>query len=58
MEEYTTKTIHHGSCTIILQRPILTSTEQAKRERAAQKTLENVMREYIRRKEAKHEKTH
>ena len=51
MEKYTTKTVQHGPCTIIIQRPVLTYAEQAKREQALQKNLENVMREYIRRKE-------
>lgn len=58
MEEYTTKTVQHGPCTIIIQRPVLTNAEQAKREKALQKNLENVMREYIRRKEQKNEKAH
>lgn len=51
MNKGTTKTIKHGSCTIIVHRPELTRTEKAKRERAAQETLESVMREYLRRKE-------
>ena len=49
----TSKTIRHGSCTVILHRPELTQTERAKRERAAKETLERVMREYLNRKEKK-----
>jgi hypothetical protein len=37
---------------------VLTNAEQAKREKALQRNLENVMREYIRRKERKNEKAH
>lgn len=44
------KTIKHGSCTIIMRRPELTRKERAERERAAQDTLETVMREYLKRK--------
>lgn len=51
--DYTTKTIQHGSCTITIQRPILTPAEQTKREQEAKQTLERVMRDYVRRKEKK-----
>lgn len=45
------KTIRHGSCTVIIHRPELTHTERAKREQAAKETLERVMREYLNRKD-------
>ena len=47
-----TKTIRHGSCTIIIHRPVLTRTEQAKREQAARETVARELRKYYRRKEA------
>lgn len=51
--DYTTQTIQHGSCTITIQRPILTPAEQTKRGQAVKGTLERVLRDYVRRKEKK-----
>lgn len=48
---YRTKTIKHGSCTIIVHRPILTEQEQAKRERQIQDSLSRGLSDYMRRKE-------
>lgn len=53
MEEYTTKTIHHGPCTIIIQRPVLTAAEQAEREQAVREILGRELRKYYGRKERK-----
>ena len=51
--EYTTKTIHQGPCTIIIQRPVLAEAEQAKREQAVMKTLGQTLQKYYGRKERK-----
>lgn len=48
---YRTKTIQYGSCTIIVERPILTETEQTKREAQVKATVERALRDYITRKE-------
>lgn len=53
MEEYTTKTIQYGTCTIIIQRPILTPAERAKREKQVRVNLENTLKDYYIRKERK-----
>ena len=52
MEWTHTKTIHHGSCTINIHRPVLTEAERAKQERKTKEALERVMRDYIHKKEA------
>lgn len=49
---YRTKTIKHGSCTIIIQRPILTPAEQAKQEAQVKATMERALRDYVFRKGA------
>lgn len=41
--EWTTKTLQHGACTIIIRRPVLTEQDRAKRVRQAQDTLGRVM---------------
>lgn len=51
MSKWTTKTMHHGSCTVNIHRPVLSSEEQAKREQAARDTIGRVLLEYVRRKE-------
>ena len=53
MNEQTTQTLRHGSCTIVIHRPVLTCAERTKREQAARETLERVMRDYVREKETK-----
>lgn len=53
MEEYTTKTIQYGACTIIIQRPILTPAERAKREKQVQANLESTLKDHYIRKERK-----
>lgn len=47
---YTSKTIQHGACTIVIHRPILTEPEREKRERRVRETLEHEMTKYITRK--------
>lgn len=49
---YRTKTVQHGNCTIIIERPILAPAEQAKREAQVKATLERALRDYILRTEA------
>lgn len=53
MPYQTTETIQHGSCTIVVHRPVLTKEEAAKRERQALTVLETTMKSYIARKEKK-----
>jgi hypothetical protein len=48
---YRTKTIQHGSCTIIVHRPVLTEQERTKREKQIQDSLGRGLSEYLRRKE-------
>lgn len=43
--------IQHGSCTIVIHRPILTKQERSKREDQIKASLESVMRTYTQRKE-------
>lgn len=47
---YREKTIQRGDVTIIIRRPILDGSEQAKREKHVQNTLGSVLSNYIRRK--------
>ncbi len=49
---YRTKTVQYGNCTIIIERPILTEAEQAKREAQVKSTLERALRDYIKKKGA------
>lgn len=49
---YRTKTVQFGNCTIIIERPILTPAEQAKREAQVKSTLERALRDYIHKKGA------
>lgn len=48
-----TKTLQHGSATIIVHRPQLTPAERAKREKAVKDTMTLTMRAYLARKEGK-----
>lgn len=48
-----TKTLQHGSATIIVHRPQLTPEERAKREKDVKATMALTMREYLSRKESK-----
>ena len=43
--------IQHGSCKIVIHRPVLSKSDRAKREDQIKASLESVMRSYIRRKE-------
>ena len=52
MNEWTTKTLQHGNAVIIIHRPMLADTERAKREQKVKDTLNNTMRDYLKRKEA------
>lgn len=45
------KVIQHGSCTIVIHRPILSKHERTKREDQIKASLESVMRTYTQRKE-------
>lgn len=47
------ETFKFGNVTVNVHRPVLTPTEQKRRERQVQDTLSRVMREYIHIKEAK-----
>lgn len=49
---YRTKTVQFGNCTIIIERPILTEAEQAKREAQVKSTLERALRDHIHKKGA------
>lgn len=49
---YRTKTVQYGNCTIIIERPILSPAEQAKREAHVKATTERALRDYFMRKEA------
>lgn len=53
MNNWTTKTMTFGACTINVHRPELTSAERAKREQVARDTVGRVLRDYVRRKETK-----
>lgn len=44
---YREKTIQYGGVTIIIRRPILNETEQARREKYVQDTLGTVLNKYI-----------
>lgn len=44
---YRTKTIQHGNCRIIINRPILSPAEQAKREAQVVRDLELALRNYV-----------
>lgn len=48
---YRTKTLRHGNCTIIIERPILLKDEQEKREAQVKATVERGLRDYLIRKE-------
>lgn len=48
---YRTKTIQYGSCTIIINRPILEAEEQKRREQQVRKGVERGLRDYLIRKE-------
>lgn len=50
---YRTKTIQHGNFTIIINRPILSPAEQAKREAQVVRDLELALRSYVREKNMK-----
>ncbi len=45
------RVIKHGSCKIIIHRPVLSKQERAKREDQIKASLESVMRTYTQRKE-------
>lgn len=45
------KVIQHGSCKIVIHRPILTKQERSKRGDQIKASLESVMRTYTQRKE-------
>lgn len=51
MEHQTTRTLKHGSATIIVHRPELSDSERAKRERRVRDVLGVTMRDYFKRKE-------
>lgn len=53
MEDYTTKVIQYGACTIIIRRPILTQAERARREKQVQVNLESTLKNHYIRKERK-----
>ena len=44
---YLTKTIQHKNCTIIINRPILSPTEQKKREEQVARDLSRALRGYV-----------
>ena len=48
---YATKTMQHGNCTIIVNRPILSPAEQKKREEEVAEGLARALRDYVWRKE-------
>lgn len=50
---YRTKTLQYGSCTIIINRPILEPEEQKKREQQVCRGVELGLRDYYKRKEIK-----
>ena len=58
MEWEESRVIQHGSCKIIIHRPILTKQERTKREDQIKASLESVMRSYIRRKESQNVHQH
>lgn len=47
---WTSKTLQHGSATIIIHRPVLTDAERAKREQQIKDTVSIALRECIERK--------
>ena len=47
---YLTKTLQHGNCTIIINRPILDPAEQKKREQQLCRDLERGLQDYYARK--------
>lgn len=51
MNEWTSKTIQHGSITVVVHRPVLSKEETAKRAQQVQTVLGSTMRTYIERKE-------
>lgn len=50
---YRTKTLQYGSCTIIINRPILEPEEQKRREQQVCRGVELGLRDYFKRKEIK-----
>ena len=50
---YRTKTLQYGSCTIIINRPILEPEEQKNREQQVCRGVELGLRDYFKRKEIK-----
>ena len=50
---YRTKTLQHGGCTIVINRPILTPEEQKKREDQVIRNVELALRNYCKSKESK-----
>ena len=50
---YRTKTLQYGSCTIIINRPILEPEEQKRREQQVCRGVELGLRDYYKRKELK-----
>ena len=54
MEWEEPKVIQHGSCKIVIHRPILSKQERTKREGQLKASLESVMRTYTQRKENEH----
>ena len=50
---YRTKTLQYGSCTIIINRPILEPEEQKKREQQVCRGVELGLRDYFKRKAIK-----
>jgi hypothetical protein len=48
---YLTKTIQHGNCTIIINRPNLSPAEEAKREAQIVRDLERALQNYVWKKE-------
>lgn len=50
---YRTKTLQHGNCTIIINRPILDPAEQKRREDQVCKGVERGLRDHLIRKEIK-----
>ena len=51
MSGYTTKTLRHGNCTIVIHRPVLSKEETANREKQVVDAMGVTMKTYIERKE-------
>lgn len=45
-EQYYSKTIRHGSCTITINRPVLTPEERKKREKQMSDSLSRILSKY------------